>query len=84
MTASTASEGEIRRAIVDADLIDCMVALPGQLFYSHPDPRLRVAPRQRPQGDPRHARPSSGEVLMIDARDMGTHGRPHPPRAPRR
>ncbi len=70
MTASTASEGEIRRAIVDADLIDCMVALPGQLFYSTQIPvSLWILANDR--GDPR-LRDRKGEVLMIDARDMGT------------
>ena len=34
MSSNTGSEGEIRRAMVEADLVDCMVALPGQLFYT--------------------------------------------------
>ena len=34
MSSNTATEGEIRKNIVEADLVDCMVALPGQLFYS--------------------------------------------------
>jgi len=34
MSSNTSGEGEIRRAIIEADLVDCMVALPGQLFYS--------------------------------------------------
>src|SRR5205814_8947365 len=34
MSANQSGEGEIRRAIIEADLVDCMVALPGQLFYS--------------------------------------------------
>jgi len=34
MSSNQSGEGEIRRAIVEADLVDCMVALPGQLFYS--------------------------------------------------
>ena len=34
MSSNTATEGEIRKKIIEADLVDCMVALPGQLFYS--------------------------------------------------
>jgi len=34
MSSNTGGEGEIRKAIIEADLVDCMVALPGQLFYS--------------------------------------------------
>src|ERR1700719_5408737 len=33
MSSNQSGEGEIRKAIVEADLVDCMVALPGQLFY---------------------------------------------------
>jgi type I restriction enzyme M protein len=38
MSSNQSGEGDIRRAIVEADLVDCMVALPGQLFYSTPIP----------------------------------------------
>src|ERR1700741_5134500 len=34
MSSNQSGEGEIRRKIIEADLVDCMVALPGQLFYS--------------------------------------------------
>ncbi len=34
MSSTTATEGEIRKNIIEANLVDCMVALPGQLFYS--------------------------------------------------
>jgi len=70
MTASTAGEGEIRRAIVEADLVDCMVALPPQLFYSTQIP-VSLWFLARDKTDPR-LRPRAGEVLMIDARDLGT------------
>jgi len=33
MSSNQSGEGEIRKAIIEADLVDCMVALPGQLFY---------------------------------------------------
>lgn len=69
MTASTAGEGEIRKAIVRADLIDCMVALPSQLFYSTQIPvSLWLLAKDR--ADPRY-RDRRGQILMIDARDMG-------------
>ena len=34
MSSNQSGEGEIRKSIIEADLVDCMVALPGQLFYS--------------------------------------------------
>src|SRR5260370_28720004 len=34
MSSNQSGEGDIRRALINADLMDCMVALPGQLFYS--------------------------------------------------
>ncbi len=70
MTASTAGEGEIRRGIVEADLVDCMVALPPQLFYSTQIP-VSLWLLARDKADPRLRR-RQGEVLMIDARDLGT------------
>jgi type I restriction enzyme M protein len=33
MSSNQSGEGDIRKAIIEADLVDCMVALPGQLFY---------------------------------------------------
>jgi type I restriction enzyme M protein len=34
MSSNQSGEGDIRRALIEADLVDCMVALPGQVFYS--------------------------------------------------
>ena len=34
MSTNTSNEGEIRQAMIEADLVDCMIALPGQLFYT--------------------------------------------------
>ena len=34
MSSNQSGEGDIRRALIEADLVDCVVALPGQLFYS--------------------------------------------------
>ena len=70
MTTSSGGEGEIRRAIVEADLVDCMVALPAQLFYSTQIP-VCLWLLARDKTDPR-LRDRRGQVLMIDARDLGS------------
>jgi len=69
MSSNTGGEGEIRRAIVEADLVDCMIALPGQLFYSTQIPaclwflaRNKAHPRFRDR---------RGETLFIDVRKLG-------------
>jgi len=70
MSANQSGEGEIRRSIIEADLVDCMVALPGQLFYSTQIPVcLWFLARDRRNGRFRDRR---GETLFIDARRMGT------------
>ena len=62
-------EGEIREALIEADLVDCMVALPGQLFYSTQIPAcLWFLARDRKNGKFRDRR---GQVLFIDARKLG-------------
>ncbi len=70
MSSNTSGEGEIRRAILEADLVDCMVALPGQLFYSTPIPVcLWFLARDKRNG---HFRDRRGQTLFIDARGLGT------------
>jgi type I restriction enzyme M protein len=70
MSSNQSGEGEIRKAIVEADLVDCMVALPGQLFYSTQIPVcLWFLARNKKNGRFRDRR---GETLFIDARKMGT------------
>ena len=70
MSTSQSGEGEIRRSIIEADLFDAMVALPGQLFYSTQIPVcLWFLARDRRNGRFRDRR---GETLFIDARKMGT------------
>jgi type I restriction enzyme M protein len=60
----------IRKAIVEADLVDCMVALPGQLFYSTQIPVcLWFLTKNKQDGKRRDRRK---ETLFIDARKMGT------------
>ncbi|MBN2207822.1 MAG: SAM-dependent DNA methyltransferase [Candidatus Coatesbacteria bacterium] len=69
MSSNTGGEGEIRRRIIEADLVDCMVALPGQLFYSTQIPVcLWFIARSKRNSKFRDRR---GETLFIDARGMG-------------
>ncbi len=69
MSSNTSGEGEIRKNIIEADLVDCMVALPGQLFYSTQIPVcLWFLARDKRNGRFRDRR---GEVLFIDARKLG-------------
>lgn len=70
MSGTSGGEGDIRRALVEADLVECMVALPGQLFtntqipaciwFLTKDKTAREGKRDRQR-----------EVLFIDARDVG-------------
>lgn len=70
MSSGQNGEDAIRRAMVEADVVDCMVALPGQLFYSTQIPACLwfLARDKRPGGGLRDRR---GEVLFIDARKLG-------------
>ena len=69
MSSSHSGEGEIRKNLIEAELVDCMVALPGQLFYSTQIPAcLWFLARDRGNGKFRDRR---GEILFIDARRMG-------------
>jgi type I restriction enzyme M protein len=69
MSSNQSGEGEIRKAIVEADLVDCMVALPGQLFYATQIPVcLWFLARDKRNGRFRDRR---GETLFIDARKLG-------------
>jgi len=70
MSSNQSGEGEIRKSIVESDLVDCMVALPGQLFYSTQIPVcLWFLTRSKKRNGYRDRR---GETLFIDARKMGT------------
>lgn len=69
MSSNTSNEGEIRKNIVEADLIDCMIALPSQLFYNTMIPAcLWFVAKDKKNHKFRDRR---GEVLFIDARKMG-------------
>ncbi len=73
MSSNTSGEGEIRKALIEADLVDCMVALPGQLFYSTQIPVcLWFLARNKGAGNKGLGRARHGETLFIDARKMGT------------
>lgn len=69
MSSNQSGEGQIRQAIVEADLVDCMVALPGQLFYSTQIPVcLWFLTRKK---NARGHRDRRGETLFLDARKLG-------------
>lgn len=64
LSSQTSGEGDIRRAIVEDDLVEGIVAMPGQLFYSTQIPVcLWILNKKKAQ---------SGKTLFIDAREMGT------------
>src|SRR5437764_8477058 len=69
MSSNQSGEGDIRRAIIEADLVDCMVALPPQLFYSTQIPAcLWFLARNKASAKLRDRRRQS---LFIDARKLG-------------
>ena len=78
MSSNQSGEGDIRRALIEADLVDCMVALPGQLFYSTQIPVCLWFLAKNKTGGTSFVssglkrRNCKGETLFIDARKMGT------------
>jgi len=69
MSSNQSSEGEIRRNIIEADLVDCMIALPPQLFYGSQIPAcLWFLARNKRNGK---FRDRSRQTLFIDARKIG-------------
>lgn len=70
LSSNTSGEGEIRKNILEADLVDCIVALPSQLFYNTMIPAcLWFVTRDKKDNKFRDRR---RRVLFIDARNMGT------------
>lgn len=69
MSSNSSGEGDIRRALLEADLVDCMVALPGQLFYSTQIPVCLWFFARKKTKNGHRAR--KHEVLFIDARKVG-------------
>ena len=75
MSSQQSGEGEIRKQIVEADLVDCMIALPGQLFYTTQIPVcLWFLARDKSDGGGGSGgrfRDRRSQTLFIDARQMG-------------
>ena len=69
MSSNQSGEGNIRRSLIEANLVDCMVALPGQLFYSTQIPACLwfIARKRRGQPSPG----ARDEILFMDARKLG-------------
>jgi type I restriction enzyme M protein len=69
MSTQTSNEGEIRKALIEAGLVDCIVALPGQLFFTTQIPVcLWFLARDKKD---KKRRNRAGETLFVDARKMG-------------
>ncbi|MGB0468198.1 MAG: type I restriction-modification system subunit M [Pontibacterium sp.] len=75
MSSNTSGEGVIRKALIDNDLVECMIALPGQLFTNTQIPAciwfLSKNKQSRTAASGRQLRDRRGEVLFIDARNLG-------------
>lgn len=74
MSSTQSGEGEMRRAMIEGEVVDCMIALPGQLFYSTQIPAcLWFLAKDKSNGIARDRtlRDRRGEVLFIDARKLG-------------
>lgn len=65
LSSTTATEGDIRQNMINEDVVECIVALPGQLFYTTGIPVSLWIMRRGKQG------PSKGKILFIDARSLG-------------
>ncbi|MBL3601061.1 MAG: type I restriction-modification system subunit M [gamma proteobacterium endosymbiont of Lamellibrachia anaximandri] len=78
MSTSTKGEGEIRKKIIENDRVDCMIALPGQLFYTTQIPVCLwfLTKNKKAQAVDGHTesnhRDRKGETLFIDARNLGS------------
>ena len=77
MSSNTSGEGEIRQKMIENDQVDCMIALPGQLFFTTQIPvclwfMTKNKKAQTFDDATRNHRNREGETLFIDARNMGT------------
>lgn len=75
MSSNSGGEGEIRKALIEGDAVDCMVSLPGQLFFGTQIPVcLWILARNKGGGkfNDRDLRKRNGEILFIDASKMGS------------
>ena len=75
MSSNTTGEGDIRKALIENDLVECMVALPGQLFTNTQIPAciwfLTKNKKQRTSASGKKLRDRNGEIIFIDARNLG-------------
>lgn len=75
LSSNQSGEGVIRQNMVSADKVDCIVAMPGQLFYTTQIPvSLWLLANNKQNGKGQEGRPlrdRSGQVLFIDARELG-------------
>ena len=78
LSSNSGGEGEIRQRIVEADLVDCIVAMPAQLFFTTGIPvclwfltRDKIGKNLK-SGCPNRPNGRKGETLFIDARKLGT------------
>lgn len=71
MSSNTSGEGELRQKFIENDLVDCMIALPGQLFYTTQIPVCLWFMTKNKKAT-NEFRDRQGETLFIDARNMGT------------
>jgi type I restriction enzyme M protein len=73
MSTSTSGEGAIRQKIIENKLVDCMIALPGQLFFTTQIPVcLWFLSKDKEQNSEKGHRDRQDETLFIDAREIGT------------
>jgi type I restriction enzyme M protein len=70
MSSETATEGQIRKELIENDLVDCMVSLPSQLFYNTQIPACLWF-LARDKGKNKKWRARQNEILFIDARELG-------------
>lgn len=71
MSSNTNNEGEIRKRLIEEDLVECMVALPGQLFTNTQIPACIWLLTKDKSGKGGKKRDRRNEVLFIDARNLG-------------
>jgi type I restriction enzyme M protein len=74
MSSEIATEGQIRKELIENDLVDCMVSLPSQLFYNTQIPACLwfLSRNKASTGSASKFRNRNNEILFIDARELGT------------
>ncbi|MEZ8036186.1 type I restriction-modification system subunit M [Vibrio crassostreae] len=73
MSSNTSGEGEIRQQLIENDRVECMIALPGQLFFTTQIPVcIWFITKDKTENTSKGFRNRQKETLFIDAREMGT------------